>query len=111
MNARTRPGLGRRSAVLSAILLAVGLLGASPAFADGWRDHGWHHDRDWHDHDWHDRGWRYQHRYFDGDGYYAPRYMPPPMVVAPPPPAVYMPPPVVMAPPAGINLILPLNLR
>jgi hypothetical protein len=73
-----------------ASLAALGVAGAAPAHAEGWRhDRGWHHDHFRHDHV----------GVFVGPGYgYG--YAPPPVAYAPAP--VYAPPPVVYGP--SVNL-------
>ena len=85
-----------------ALLVAVGLAGATPAFAD--HDHwdhdrgehrGWDHDRGNH-HGWdHDR-WHHGGGYWSGGVWIQPGYAPPPVVYAPAP--VYAPPPVIYSP-------------
>lgn len=85
----------KRSLIVAAAALTLGMAGTQAAKADWYgHDHDGYGDRgDWHDHDDHD---------WHGGGYY---YGPPPVYYAPPPayyappPRYYAPPPVYYAPP------------
>jgi hypothetical protein len=77
-------------AAAAVVAVTLGSALATPASAEGWRDHG---RREWREREWRANDWRWHHPYYVAPGYYY----------APPPPVVYAPPPRVYAPPPSIN--------
>jgi hypothetical protein len=72
-------------AAAAVVAVTLGSLAASPASAEGWRDHD---RRGWHEREWREHDWRWRRPYYVAPSYYYP------------PPVVYAPPPVYAAPPS-----------
>src|SRR5437868_15129708 len=65
-------------AAVAVVAVTLGSAIASPASAEGWRDHD---RRGWHEREWRERDWRWHHPYYVAPSYY---YAPPPVIYAPP---------------------------
>jgi hypothetical protein len=90
-------------AAAAVVAVTLGGLAATPASAEGWRDHdrrGWR-ENEWREHEGRDHDWRWHQPYYAAPGYYY----------APPPPVIYAPPPRVYAPPPSFTFVFPFELR